>query len=255
MNQTERIRNITKIISNKRRISIKELSQKTFYSTSTLRRDLIFLENQGYITRKHGEVILNSFNTKEMSHYIRESENRVSKRTIASLAKQFVKSGMCIFLDASTTVYELCPYLCEIENLIVFTNGLNTAQKLSEFANPSMKIFITGGEIKHYSSSVINLDIEHSLINHFNIDLAICSATGIDDHFVYEASLSQAMSKKRVMDKATETLLLIDSSKFYHTGFFKINSINHYKAIISDKFPPTNLLKNCEDQGVDWISK
>ena len=64
-----------------------------------------------------------------------------------------------------------------------------------------MKIFITGGEVKHFSSSVVNLDIENSLLNHFNIDIAFCSARGIDEFNVYEVSLSQAVSKKRIIDK------------------------------------------------------
>ena len=74
-----------------------------------------------------------------------------------------------------------------------------------------MKIFITGGEVKHFSSSVVNLDIENSLLNHFNIDIAFCSARGIDEFNVYEVSLSQAVSKKRIIDKTKETILLIVS--------------------------------------------
>ncbi|MBZ5796684.1 DeoR family transcriptional regulator [Burkholderia contaminans] len=38
------------------------MAEITFSSTSTLRRDLIFLENQGLIKRKHGYVTLSSMN-------------------------------------------------------------------------------------------------------------------------------------------------------------------------------------------------
>ncbi|MFX3701707.1 DeoR/GlpR transcriptional regulator, partial [Streptococcus suis] len=75
---------------------------------------------------------------------------------IAELAKDFIVTGMCIYLDSSTTVSELCPYLANIDNLIIFTNVLNTAQLLADLANPTMKIFISGGEVKHHSASVIN---------------------------------------------------------------------------------------------------
>lgn len=161
---------------------------------------------------------------------------------------------MCIYLDSSTTVYELCPFLCDIEHLIIFTNGLNTALRLAEYGNPTMKIFITGGEVKHFSSSVVNLDIENSLLNHFNVDIAFCSARGIDESNVYEVSLSQAVSKKRIIDKAKETILLIDSSKFEVTGFFKINDLKKYKAIISDKLPSPKILAAAEALDIEWIS-
>lgn len=35
--------------------------------------------------------------------------------------------------------------------------------------------------------------------------------------------LSAKLFQKNIIDKAHETILLIDSSKFYKTGFFKIN--------------------------------
>ena len=92
------------------------------------------------------------------------------------------------------------------------------------------------------------------LLNHFNIDIAFCSARGIDEFNVYEVSLSQAVSKKRIIDRAKETILLIDSSKFEVTGFFKINDLKKYRAIISDKLPNKNILNATELLDVEWIS-
>ncbi|CQR24971.1 regulator of fucose operon [Streptococcus varani] len=251
----ERIKEITKILQTKKRIDIKELERLTFSSTSTLRRDLMFLEEQGVLKRKHGQVILSAFNTVELSHSIRESEHRREKRAIANLAKDFIGPGMCIYLDSSTTVYELCPYLSEIDNLIIFTNGLNTAHTLSTIANPTMKIFITGGEVKHHSASVVNYNTDNSLLEHFSIDLAFCSARGIDEEFVYEVSFSQALAKKSIIDRAKETILLLDHSKFYQSGFFKINNIKQYKTIISDYLPDENLLDAANLYGIEWISE
>lgn len=254
MLKQDRLMEITNIIQNKKRIQIKDLAKSTFSSISTIRRDVIFLEKQGLIKRLHGEIILNKFNTLEPSQFLRESENVIKKRVIASLAKDFIAPGMCIYLDSSTTVHELCQFLCDIDHLIILTNGLNTALKLAEYGNPTMKIFITGGEVKHLSSSIINLGIENSLLNHFNIDTAFCSARGIDETNVYEASLSQAISKKIILDKAKETILLIDSSKFEVTGFFKINELKKYKAIISDKLPSQKILTAAEALDIEWIS-
>lgn len=254
MSKIDRVQEIAGLIRQKRKMNIKDLEKLTFSSPSTLRRDLIYLEEQGLIKRRRGEIILNSLNTTELSHYLREGENKSAKKKMANIAKDFIGPGMCIYLDASTTIYELCQYICSIDNLIVFTNGLNTAQYLAEFANPTMKIFITGGEIKHHSASVINHDVEHTLLNHFNVDLALCSARGIDADFVYEASLSQAMSKKNIIDKVSETILLIDHTKFHKKGFFKINNIAQYKTIISDKLPNDDLLEAANINGVEWLS-
>lgn len=253
MIKDERILELIELIKKKKIISIKTLSEQTFSSISTLRRDLIFLENQGLIKRKHGYVSLSSMNTIELSHQIREGECIHQKRLIANLAKDFIRSGMCIYLDSSTTAYELCPYLSELDNMIIFTNGLHTAQTLSETAKNSSKIFITSGEVKHQSCSVINYEKENSLLDHFNIDLAFCSARGIDEYYVYEASLSQAISKKNIIDKSKETILLIDSSKFYKTGFFKINPLSEYSTFISDSMPDQKLLDAVELIDGEWV--
>ncbi|MGT2757285.1 DeoR/GlpR family DNA-binding transcription regulator [Streptococcus ovuberis] len=254
MSRDKRLKEITDILHTKKRIDAKQLEKLTFSSISTLRRDLIYLEEQGFLTRKRGEVVLNSFNTVELAHSIRETENRDAKKKIAELAKDFIGPGMCIYLDSSTTVYELCPYLANIDNLIIFTNGLNTAQMLADLANPTMKIFITGGEVKHHSASVINHNSENNLLSHFRIDLAFCSARGIDDEFVYEVSFSQALAKKSIIDQARDTILLIDSSKFNHTGFFKINNLEQYKTIISDSYPDKTLLNAADQLNVEWIA-
>ena len=193
MLKQDRLMEITNIMQSKKRIRTEELAKITFFFFFTIRRDVIFLEKQGLVKRLHGEIILNNFNTVEPSQFLRESENVIKKRTIASLAKDFIAPGMCIYLDSSTTVYELCPFLCDIEHLIIFTNGLNTALKLAEYGKPTMKIFITGGEVKHFSSSVV-------------------------------------------------------------TGFFKINDLKKYRAIISDKLPNKNILNATELLDVEWIS-
>lgn len=254
MSRIERLNELREIIHAKKRIKIKQLEKLTFSTPSTLRRDLIYLEELGVLKRKHGEVILNAMNTVELAHSIRETENREAKKIIAELAKDFIGPGMCIFLDSSTTVFELCPYLSDIDNLIIFTNGLHTAQVLSDLANPTMKIFITGGEVKHHSASVVNHGNDNSLLGHFSIDLAFCSARGIDKEFVYEASFSQAQAKKNIIDNARETILLIDSSKFNKTGFFKINNLKQYRTIISESFPSSELLTSAERKEIEWVA-
>lgn len=87
MSKQDRLIELTNIIQTKKRIRIKDLASATFYSTSTIRRDIIFLEKQGLIKRLHGEIILNNFNTTEPSHFLRESENVIQKDLLLLLQK------------------------------------------------------------------------------------------------------------------------------------------------------------------------
>jgi len=254
LSKQDRILEITNLIQEKKRINSKDLANELFCSVSTLRRDLVYLEKQGLIKRLHGEVILNSFNTTEPAQYFREHQHIEEKKSLAKLARDFIGPGMCIYLDSSTTVFELCNYIKDVDNLIVLTNGLNVAATLAKIGNENMKVFITCGEIQHNSTSVINIDFENPLITHFNIDLAFCSANGIDQSGVYESNMNQAFSKKSIIDKSKEAILLVDSSKFNRKSFFKLANIERYKAIISDKEPPMELNEALNGLDVEWIS-
>jgi len=254
LDRQDRIMQITEIIQKRKRVSTTDLAHETFCSISTLRRDLIYLEKQGLIRRERGEVILNTFSTVEQNIILREKQHIQEKKSLAKIARDFIGPGMCIYLDSSSTVFQLCELINNIDNLIVVTNGLNVANALAINGNSTLRTFITSGEIQHNSSSVLNSEFENPIINHFNIDIAFCSASGIDQNSVYESNMNQAFSKKSIMDKSQETILLIDKSKFFKKSFFKMNTLTQYKVIISDALPADSISQVVKENNIEWIS-
>lgn len=63
------------------------------------------------------------------------------------------------------------------------------------------------------------------------------------------------LQRKVLFDRAKDTILLIDHSKFYQSGFFKINNLKQYKTIISDKLPDEKLLDAANKEGIEWIGE
>lgn len=218
-----RLDDIMAIVNTKKKISNTELCLTLHCSLSTLRRDLIQLEKLEQIKRIHGGVMINASNNTEFPNIFREESNLSEKKAVAEIAQDFIGPNMCIFLDSSSTVQQLCPYLRDVSNLVVITNGLKTALELSEGTNNLNSVFIIGGEIKPNSSSVIN-DTYETMLNLFKFDLAIFSCWGIDRAGVYEANYSQAKVKKEMMNRAKKSILLVDDSKFDSTHFFQISS-------------------------------
>lgn len=78
----DRVEVLTEIVQKRKKVSVKELAELTFSSISTLRRDLIYLEQQGVIRRHHGEVVLNATNVVEPSHYVREGQHLQEKNRL-----------------------------------------------------------------------------------------------------------------------------------------------------------------------------
>lgn len=221
-------------------------------SPSTLRRCLIRLEEHGVVRRLRGGVMIVENTNTEYSHVYRASLNVSQKKVIGELARDFISPGMCIFLDSSSTVYQMIPFLTAIPNLIIITNGLQHALLLGSSGNSSVKIYMTSGEVKINSSTVI-ASLSDLITDSFNFNIAFFSARGIDPDGVYEANFSSAEMKKNVMKKADKNILLVDHSKFDTTHFFKIANFTDYDAIITDTQPTTAYTAICDTDRVDLV--
>ena len=55
--------------------------------------------------------------------------------------------------------------------------------------------------------------------------------------------VNQAETDSKVLKN---TILLVDQTKFFHTGFYKINQLSAYKTIISDAAPDPKMLVAAE---------
>lgn len=251
MIQEERLTRIMAILKKKKKISNKELASLLFCSPSTLRRDILVLEKEGVLKRVFGGVVLNVNPVTEPSAYIRETNNVDKKRKIAAIAQEFIGPGMCLFLDSSSTVQELVPKLLNIPNLIILTNGIKVAMTISQMSHDTIKVFIVGGQVKLNSNSVVGSDFSINMLEQFHIDLAIFSCRGIDTAGIYESSLSQSRMKQEVIKRAKESILLVDSTKFDSTHFFKLSNFSSYSSLITDTQPHSSFTPIFEENDIE----
>lgn len=150
---SERIEQIKELLYQQKSVSIQELCDKLFCSPSTIRRDLIDLEDAGILRRTHGGAVLVSKNTTEFSSYIRSLENTKEKHYISKIATNYIKDDMSIFMDSSSTVHALCNHLYKFKNLIIITNSILIPYTLIN--HDDLTVFCTGGVQKRHSYSLI----------------------------------------------------------------------------------------------------
>lgn len=247
-----REKEILEILTKKKFIRSAKLSELLHCSTSSIRRALIQLENKNLIVRMHGGVSLVQDSNVEFAYTYREETNITKKREIVQIAQEFIGTGMCLFLDSSSTVQQLIPFLIKIPNLVIITNSLKTASLLSESNNESLKVFIVGGEIKMNTNSVIPSN-QDPIFDSFRYDLAFFSCRGIDEEGIYEANFSQANLKKEMMHRAKQKILLVDDSKFGSTHFFKIGNYSDYDAFITNQEPDAIYATLIEQSGSELL--
>lgn len=141
--QEDRENKILQILNSHPQIHINRLQQLTRFSTSTLRRDLLKLEEKGLIQRSFGSIRLLNQENREYTWEFRKNHAQKEKRKICSIAAHFVDDNDAIFIDSSTTCINLLDYLDQPSGIKIITNNLEVAQKVQSSTHASG--FISGG--------------------------------------------------------------------------------------------------------------
>lgn len=225
--------------------SMNYLCKRLYASRSTIRRDLLSLEEDGILKRSHGYVSLVVKSAKESPIGMRQIENQDKKQSIAKKTDSLIKDGMVIFLDSSSTVCQLAPILKTKHNITIITNGINIANELSHAQN--LTCFLCPGVLKHQSLSIVG-EFTSEFIKNFHAELAILSCKAIRENGVFEGDDSQGLVKKSMMENADKTILLCDTTKENAVGFFKTSDFEKLSCLISDAPFSPSLQKNLEEK-------
>src|SRR5690606_16306087 len=136
-------------------VTVTGLSARFGVSDVTIRKDLQHLEDQGYLTRVRGGAVLSGRGQLELRFAARQQLGLEEKRRLAGRAAKMVRPGATVFLDGSTTVFQMTRLLRHIQGLTVITNGLYAALEMS-FA-PEITTIVVGGILRKQSSSLVDL--------------------------------------------------------------------------------------------------
>ena len=240
MLSTKRHEKILAIIQERKTVTSKELQRLVYVSHSTIIRDLNELEKTGLIKRIHGGASILIPKDTESSFTIRVNTNVNEKTAISKIASEFIENGSTIFIDSSSTLQTLVPYIKNFKYITVITNGLNSAMLLSK--NTDANIFFLGGQISANSNSSMGCLALNNLDN-FNADLAFFSASGIEGNTICEHSIEQAAIKKLMIKRANKAILLCDDSKFgvkHQTTMADFDDIDY---LITNAMPPKEILQ------------
>lgn len=224
---------ILEILRNHSRfVTVEQLSEKLFVSGATIRRDLAELEKSKLIQRTRGGAILLESISTEAPMVLRESRNEMQKQIIATIAKEYIKDGMTIFMDSSSTVFTLARNIRNIENLTVITNNLKITWLMSELKGVS--VFCTGGRLKERSMSFFG----HStvqFINRLNADAAFLSAMGFTfEHGSSDASEEDYYVKRAYLSNSKNKYLLVDVSKQGKEFMYRTSPLSAYTSVITE---------------------
>ena len=234
MYNLERQEQILQILEKSKSISVTKLAQLLYVSQPTIRRDLSILEEQGKLQRTHGGVVLRKVSDAEIPLMYREDQNNASKKAIAERASKLIQNGDVIFLDASSTVSYLIPYLEKFQDIIVVTNSPKTSIRLGE---KGIKNYCTGGQLLMHSIAYVGSAAE-KFIADINANLFFFSSRGYTEGgTITDSSEQEVIIKKAMLKNAEKSYYLCDSSKKGTKYTFNICSVEDLTDIIDETAP------------------
>lgn len=231
--------------------TIKALCKNIYFSKSTIRRDLISLEEEGIIDRHHGGVSLIEDNASEYSINMRRLKEPEKKASIAKTAKQFLHDNMVLFLDSSSTVSYLIPFIKQYRNVTVVTNGIHIASQLNTVRD--LKCYICPGVLKHRSLSIVG-EYTSDFLKNFSAEITFFSCKAINQKGIFEGDDSQAMNKRAMLTHSDKKILLCDNTKEFSHGYFKLTDFSEIDTIVSNDLFSEELMTFIEKQSCSFLS-
>lgn len=231
----ERFDEIRLFLAENKSATVKQLAAKLFVSAATIRRDLTEMEHLGIVQRTHGGAILHQNTDDESAFIARVEKNQAEKRRIAAAAAELLHGGMTLFLDSSSTVSCLVPFLSRFPGLTVVTNGIRTALELSKLENVS--VHMAGGELKSFGNGTLGCRTV-SFINELYFDFALLSCSGISaDGYFTDGNPEHCAVKKAAAKNSAKIAILADSEKFGIPFMNKTLAFNEADFLITDAKP------------------
>ncbi|MBY7144653.1 DeoR/GlpR transcriptional regulator [Virgibacillus sp. NKC19-3] len=248
----ERHNEIVKMVRKDKSVKVSHLMNYFHVSFETIRRDLEFLEKQGFLTRVHGGAVLEEINSRELSFTVRESKYLKEKQEIAKKAIDYVIEGQSIAMDVSTTNTEFAKELKkQFSRLTVLTNSMTIANELSEM--PDYTIIFAGGILRNQELCTVG-DFTEDFITQFHIDTFFMSISGVSlTKGLTDYGAGELQVKKKMMEIAQRKIVLADSSKFDVVSLLNACTFDEVNRIITDSKISESVLEKYRNTGVEIL--
>ena len=221
---------ILELLRENKFLTIEELSNLLKVSENTIRRDIdTWGQNEKLLMVKGGSVLLGS--QKKSS----DPQEFSKKNAIGTLASSFIKEGDIIIIDGGTTTKQIVPHLADKKDITIYSPSFEVAQEIYLLDNPGITFIMLGG-VLDYKVHMFVSDYNFETLKEFNFNKGFLSVSGIDiNNGVTDHNLPYAKYKNIIMNRASSTFFLIDSSKFGITSIKKVCDITQVDNLITDK--------------------
>jgi DeoR family fructose operon transcriptional repressor len=211
------------------------------------------MEIDGVLTRTHGGAVFNAQYSKDSTEYplnIREIQRFAEKDHICKRAATLIQAGDTIFIDNSSTCIFLIKYIPVDFQVTIITNSIKVILESLKYKNSKHLVVCLGGFINESNLSTYG-NIAQKNAAEFYPNKAFMSCAGIHPpDQVVDTSILEVDTKRLMIERSKEVILLADHSKFGKNGNVFLADFDSIDVLITDNQAKADQLKLMGDAGI-----
>ncbi len=236
----EREQAILDLLTRHRFITFRDLEREIEASPATLRRDLERLAAEGRITRMHGGARLveerpgaapsNTSGLQGVPFHENIARHPAQKRVIGRAAAALCTAGEAVMIDGGSTTLQMCSHLDGL-NLQVLTNSLHIVSAL--LTQPGTRVQVPGGTVFREQNIILSAGGD-DLMPRFHAPKLFMGAAAVGPHGLMQPDIVLVASERRLIDRAEELVVLVDSSKFLGPSGNVVCDLQEIDVVVTD---------------------
>jgi len=220
--------------------TVEEMARLYSVTPQTIRRDINFLDEEGYVSRYHGGAGPSS-STENLAYRYRRELLYEEKKKIAATVASIIPDKSSLFINIGTTTEHVANALSNHYKLRIITNNLNVAAIMSK--NENFEVIVAGGIVRSKDGGITG-ESAVKCIKQFKVDIGIIGISGIDlDGTLLDFDFREVHVARTIIENSRKVFLVADHSKFGRNAMVKLGNIREIDTLITDKKPPEQLLE------------
>lgn len=237
---------ILELVNERGRIAVVELAEQVGVSEVTVRQDLNYLEDQGFLKRIHGAATRVDSDDPDHRLWARSK----IKLHLAQKAASLVAPGETVLIEGGSANAILAKLLGERGDTAIITSSSYIAHQLRQARS---EVILLGGQYQATSESLVG-PLTRLCIQHVHFSKAFIGVDGfhVDTGFT-NRNMMRADVANSILAKGQENIILTDSSKFGRIHPGSIGPLTRIKRVITDTGLPAEDEQWLRTQGVDVL--
>ncbi|GAB6090800.1 DeoR/GlpR family DNA-binding transcription regulator [Spirochaeta dissipatitropha] len=225
----ERIRIIKEYILEHEKVEVPALSSLLSVSEVTVRRDLMKLENDGFLTRTHGGAVLNQISKAPLVNTPSQGSDADEISELALIGCRMISDRSIVMLLDGEVNKRIAEKLSARQSVTVLTNDLRIAGIVGQ--QIQNKAVLLGGDVEG-SSVYGSITLEH--LQRYYVQQLFYQVDGINTALQFSVDSQQKADLIRAASEhADSSTVVCTRAAFGSNAFYRFGDINSATSLIA----------------------